>query len=109
MNKLIIFQVLVMLLCVSSAYAVSPKYAVHTSREDIDFKKYKALNWYNKHSTDRKLYFIDTTKEISLKKNKALKWYEDNIAKGKFYFVDSKAELENAKKKSLKWHEKNSL
>lgn len=88
--------------------AFEPKYTMHTSQKDINFKKEKSIKWYEDNLTNNKFYFYDANKHINFLKNRALKWYENNITKGKYYFVHSDKEIEFTKKKALRWHERNS-
>lgn len=107
MKKILLLTAL--LTCFSlSAYGLEPKYTVHTSAKDIEYKKKKALQWYSSNVENKKAYENDPVKQISSLRSKALTWYENNITKGKFYFVHSDKELAFTKKKALRWHERNS-
>ena len=99
---------LFILLIGNPVIAVTPKYSLHTSLKDVEFKKKKALQWYQDNVDNKKFYGYDAQKHIASLKNRALKWYENNITKGKFYFVHPEHELAFTKKKALRWHDRNS-
>ena len=90
------------------SYAVEPKYLVHTSAKDIEFKKARALKWYEDNVDKGKFYGYDANKHVDWLKNRALKWHENYTVNGKFYFVHSDHELAFTKKKALRWYERNS-
>ena len=89
------------------SYAYDSKYAVHTSKKDIDLQKKKANAWYETTVNNKKFYWRDADKHISWLKNKALRWYENDITKEKFYFVHSDKESQFTKNKALRWFEQN--
>ena len=80
MKKLILFLQLLAMFAASTAAscAVELKYAVHTSSHDIEFKKQKALKWYDNNVTGGKFYFIKPEQELSSTKQKALRWHARN-------------------------------
>ena len=88
--------------------AVDPRYLVHTSARDIEYKKAKAFKWYEDNIDKDKFYGYDANKHINWLKNRALKWYENNTVNDKFYFVHSDHEMAFTKKKALRWYERNS-
>ena len=95
MKKLILLVMLAVLVFQSIvSYAVEPKHLVHNSAKDIEFKKKKALGWYQDNVTDRKFYADKSNLQIAQLKNKALRW--------------SDKELKATKDKALKWYSKNS-
>ena len=109
MKKILLLINLLILFCFTLiAYAVEPKYTVHTSAKDIEFKKKKAIEWYTENVDNKKFYGYDVNKHISFLKNRAINWHENNIKKGKFYFVNSDKELAFTKKKALRWYDGNS-
>ena len=108
MRQIFLLISLSILLIGSSAFATEPKYLIHTSAKDVEFKKKKSLDWYKDNVEDKRFYGYDPNKHITLLKNKSLKWYENNIVKGKNYFINSKNESEALKKKSLRWYDRNS-
>lgn len=91
-----------------ASYAIDPRYAVHTPKKDIEFKKKQSLEWHKDNVENNKFYWYDANKHINWLKNKALRWYENGVTKEKFYFVHSDKELEFTKKKALRWYTKNS-
>ncbi|MBI3590407.1 MAG: hypothetical protein HY094_03385 [Candidatus Melainabacteria bacterium] len=111
MKKIFIFLNLLILtgISISSSFALDPKYTVHTSSADIEFKKKKVMEWYAGNVDGNKFYWYDAKKHVSWLKNRTLRWYKANITDGKFYFVHSDKELDFTKKKALRWFENNNL
>lgn len=90
------------------SFAFNPKYTVHTSSEDINYKKQKALNWYTSNVDGNKFYFYDAKKHVTYLKNRALAWHVNNYVNNKFYFVHPEHEQTFTKNKALKWYLRNS-
>ncbi len=98
-----------------ASYAYNPRYAVHTSAKDIEYKKKKTQEWYQynnknftKDSHPAKLHWFNAKKEEEWQKKRALKWHQSNVKDGKFYLVHPEQELKFTKDKALRWHAKNS-
>lgn len=110
--KRYVFLVLIFLFLIQlisfPCFAYNVRYLVYTSSKDIDYKKNKALKWYENNTDKKKFYFYDMNKHIDWLKNRALKWYSNNHEKGKFYLVHADVEREFCKKKALRWYDKNS-
>ena len=90
------------------SFGFNVKYAYHTSSKDIEYKKAKALGWYDHNSTNKFIFWPNAKKEVVWLKNRALRWYEYNVTDKNLYFVNPEKELSFLKSKSLKWYEKNS-
>jgi len=88
--------------------AVQPKYSVHTSGKDIEYKKQKALSWHEDNVDNKKFYWYDANKHINWLKTRSIRWYDDHITNGKYYFVHAEHETAFTKNKALKWHDRNS-
>ena len=109
MKKLILTINLITLLGFNlSAGAFQPKYTTHTSGKEIEYKKKKALGWYEDNVGNKKFYWYDANKHISWLKDRSVRWYDDHITNGKFYFIHSNHETDFCKKKALRWHDRNS-
>ena len=109
MKKTIIFLVLSSLFLFNLvSYAFEPKYTVHTSLKDLNYKKKKSFEWYSDNVDKNKFYWYDCSKHVKWLKNRSLRWYTDNITNEKFYFVHPDHELAFTKKKALRWYSRNS-
>ncbi len=91
-----------------AANAFQPKYSVHTSAKDIEYKKGKAFTWYEDNVNKKKFYWYDPEKHINWLKARSIRWYDDHITNGKFYFVHAENEKDFCKKKALRWYDRNS-